>query len=46
MYAFVSYVLFMVWPIQEMARVFAEMQQAVASGERIFSLHRCSARHC
>lgn len=36
--AFVSYVIFMVWPIQEMARVFAEMQQAVASGERIFSL--------
>jgi len=38
MYAFISYVLFMVWPVQEMARVFAEMQQAVASGERIFSL--------
>jgi ATP-binding cassette subfamily B protein len=36
--AFISYVLFMVWPIQEMARVFAEMQQAVASAERIFSL--------
>ncbi len=36
--AFVSYVLFMVWPIQEMSRVFAEMQQAVASAERIFSL--------
>ncbi|MFO7632718.1 MAG: ABC transporter ATP-binding protein [Caldilinea sp.] len=38
MYAFISYVLFMIWPVQEMARVFAEMQQAVASGERIFSL--------
>jgi ATP-binding cassette subfamily B protein len=37
-YAFISYVLFMIWPVQEMARVFAEMQQAVASGERIFSL--------
>lgn len=36
--AFVSYVVFMVWPIQEMARVYAEMQQAIASGERIFSL--------
>lgn len=36
--AFVSYVLFMVWPIEQMARVFAEMQQAVASAERIFSL--------
>lgn len=36
--AFVSYVVFMIWPIQEMARVYAEMQQAIASGERIFSL--------
>ena len=36
--AFISYVVFMIWPIQEMARVFAEMQQAIASGERIFSL--------
>jgi len=36
--AFVSYVLFMVWPVQEMARVFAEMQQSLASSERIFSL--------
>ncbi len=35
--AFITYVVFMIWPIQEMARVFAEMQQAVASGERIFS---------
>lgn len=36
--AFISYVIMMVWPVQEMARVFAEMQQAIASGERIFSL--------
>jgi len=36
--AFVTYVIFMIWPVQEMARVFAEMQQAIASGERIFSL--------
>jgi ATP-binding cassette subfamily B protein len=36
--AFVSYVTFMMWPIQEMARVYAEMQQAIASAERIFSL--------
>jgi ATP-binding cassette subfamily B protein len=36
--AFISYVLMMVWPVQEMARVYAEMQQAIASGERIFSL--------
>jgi ATP-binding cassette subfamily B protein len=28
----------MIWPIQEMARVFAEMQQSVASAERMFSL--------
>ncbi len=36
--AFVSYVTFMMWPIQDLARVFAEMQHAIASGERIFSL--------
>jgi ATP-binding cassette subfamily B protein len=36
--AFVSYVVFMIWPIQEMARVYAELQRAVASAERIFSL--------
>ena len=36
--AFVAYITFMIWPIQEMARVFAEMQQAIASGERMFSL--------
>jgi ATP-binding cassette, subfamily B, bacterial len=36
--AFVTYVTFMLWPIQEMARVYAEMQQAIASAERVFSL--------
>jgi len=36
--AFVTYVVFMIWPIQEMARVYAEMQRAIASAERIFSL--------
>ncbi len=36
--AFISYVTFMLFPIQEMARVYAEMQQAIASAERIFSL--------
>ena len=36
--AFISYVSFMLWPIQQMAAVYASMQQAVASGERIFSL--------
>ena len=37
-YSFVSYIVFMLWPIQDMARVFAEMQQAIASAERMFSL--------
>ncbi len=36
--AFISYISFMMWPIQDMARVYADMQQAVASAERIFSL--------
>jgi len=36
--AFVSYITFMLWPIQDMARVYAEMQHAIASAERIFSL--------
>ncbi len=36
--AFVTYVVFMIWPIQELARVYAELQRAIASAERIFSL--------
>ena len=36
--AFVSYITFIMWPIQDMARVYAQMQNAVASAERIFSL--------
>jgi ATP-binding cassette, subfamily B, bacterial len=36
--AFVSYVTFMMWPIQDLARIFAEIQHAIASAERIFSL--------
>lgn len=36
--AFVSYITFMIWPIQDLARVFAELQNALASAERIFSL--------
>ena len=36
--AFMSYMTFMLWPIQDLARVFAEMQRAIASAERIFSL--------
>jgi ATP-binding cassette subfamily B protein len=36
--AFLSYLTFILWPIQDMARVYAEMQRTVASAERIFSL--------
>ncbi len=36
--AFVSYITFIMWPIQDMARVYAQMQNAVASAERIFNL--------
>lgn len=37
-HAFIAYVTFMLFPVQELARVYAEMQQSIASGERIFSL--------
>nr|MBC7245268.1 ABC transporter ATP-binding protein [Chloroflexota bacterium] len=36
--AFLSYIGFMMWPIQDLARVYAELQHALASGERIFAL--------
>jgi ATP-binding cassette subfamily B protein len=36
--AFITYVTFMIWPIQDMARVYASMQHAIASAERSFSL--------
>lgn len=36
--AFVSYITFMMWPIRDLARVYAELQHAVASAERMFSL--------
>lgn len=36
--AFVGYITFMMWPVMEMARVYSEMQHAVASAERVFSL--------
>jgi ATP-binding cassette, subfamily B, bacterial len=36
--AFASYITFMMWPVQDMARVYAEMQHSIASAERIFSL--------
>jgi ATP-binding cassette subfamily B protein len=37
-HAFVSYLTFMIWPVQDLARVYAEMQQSIASAERIFNL--------
>ena len=36
--AFISYITFMMWPIQDLARVYAGMQNSVASAERMFSL--------
>ncbi len=36
--AFIAYITFMMWPIQDVSRVYAEMQHAVASAERVFSL--------
>ncbi len=36
--AFVSYLTFMLWPVQDIARVYAEMQHTIASAERVFSL--------
>ncbi len=36
--AFVGYVTFMMWPVQDLARVYSELQNAIASAERSFSL--------
>ncbi len=36
--AFVSYLTFMMWPVQDLARVYAEMQHSIASAERVFTL--------
>ncbi|HEX7555779.1 MAG TPA: ABC transporter transmembrane domain-containing protein, partial [Leptolinea sp.] len=36
--AFIAYITFMMWPVQDLARVYAEIQQSIASAERIFSL--------
>ncbi|MGV8027064.1 MAG: ABC transporter ATP-binding protein [Anaerolineaceae bacterium] len=38
MQAFLAYITAMMWPIQDLARVIAEMQRAIASAERIFTL--------
>jgi ATP-binding cassette subfamily B protein len=37
-HAFVSYLTFMIWPVQDLARVYADMQNSIASAERIFKL--------
>ena len=37
-HAFISYLTFMLWPVQDLARVYAEMQHSIASAERIFKL--------
>ncbi|MBI4732414.1 MAG: ABC transporter ATP-binding protein [Chloroflexi bacterium] len=37
-HAFVSYLTFMIWPVQDLARVYDEMQHSIASAERIFKL--------
>ncbi|OQY48661.1 MAG: ABC transporter [Anaerolineaceae bacterium 4572_78] len=36
--AFISYLVFILFPIYEMSRVYAKMQESIASAERIFSL--------
>lgn len=36
--AFIGFITFMMWPIQDMARTYANMQYAIASAERTFSL--------
>jgi ATP-binding cassette subfamily B protein len=36
--AFISYVSFMLWPVQDLARIYADMQNSIASAERIFKL--------
>jgi ATP-binding cassette subfamily B protein len=36
--AFISYIVFMLWPIQDLARVYANMQRSLASAERVFTL--------
>lgn len=36
--AFIGYITFILWPVQDLARVYAEMQHSIASAERVFSL--------
>src|SRR5258708_15945622 len=44
--AFVSYLAFMMWPVQDPARVYPEMQHSLSSPERIFKfIHTPPAVH-
>ncbi|MBN2533370.1 MAG: ABC transporter ATP-binding protein [Spirochaetales bacterium] len=36
--AFIGYVTFILWPVRELSRVWASMQNALAAGERVFTL--------
>jgi ATP-binding cassette subfamily B protein len=36
--AFLGYITFMLWPIQDLARVYSEMQHSIAGAEKVFSL--------
>jgi len=36
--AFIGFITFMLWPIQDLARVFSGMQQSIAAAERVFGL--------
>ena len=36
--AFVGYITLMLWPVQDISRVYAEMQHSIASAERVFEL--------
>ncbi len=36
--AFIGYITLMLWPVQDLARVYSEMQRSIASAERVFSL--------
>ena len=36
--AFINYIFSILWPVQDLARVYGELQQSVAAAERVFSL--------
>ncbi len=36
--SFIGFVTFIMWPVQDLARVFSEMQRSLTSAERVFSL--------